>query len=227
MSKGSGRQKARQSQQKAAQPQQRASQQRPPQPPQQRPPQARRVGRQRQQRSQSWIWFALGGAALVALVVFIAVRSGVGQPATPGEIQRFGALSRTHSEAAQSYAQSPPVGGAHSATWQNCGIYDQPVRNENAVHTLEHGAVWITYRPDLPAAEVEQLRTLARGQSYVLMSPYPGLQTPVAASAWGLQLTLESVSDPKLADFVRTYQQGSQTPEPGAPCTGGTGLPQL
>lgn len=223
MSKGSGRQKQRQQQTQQAS----AQQQRPPQPPrQQRPPQAQRRGRPPQRRSLAWVWFALGGVAIVALVVTIALRNGVGQPATPGTIQRYGTnLSRTHTEGTLSYAQSPPVGGAHSGVWQNCGIYDQPVRNENAVHSLEHGAVWVTYRPDLPAADLEQLRALARGQSYVLLSPYPGLQTPVAASAWGLQLALESVSDPKLADFVRTYQQGSQTPEPGAPCTGGTGTP--
>src|ERR1051325_4821995 len=56
------------------------------------------------------------------------------------------------------YQESPPVGGAHNVVWQNCGIYSTPIHNEHAVHSLEHGAVWITYRPDLPADQVEILR---------------------------------------------------------------------
>ena len=76
--------------------------------------------------------------------------------------------------------------------WQNCGFYESPVRNENAVHSMEHGAVWITYQPDLPADQVELPRNLAHDDSYVLVSPYPDLSTPVVVSAWGKQLQLDS-----------------------------------
>ena len=186
----------------------------------------RRAARQPKRRSRAWIWIiALGVVAAVAAVVAIFSSRGP-QQITVGVVQRYGSnLSRTHSEEPQTYAQSPPVGGAHSAVWQNCGAYDQPVRNENAVHSLEHGAVWITYRPDLPAADVEALRGLVRGQSHLLLSPYQGLRAPGAATAWGVQLFLDNARDPKLADFISSYQEGPQTPEPGAPCSGGTGAP--
>jgi hypothetical protein len=59
------------------------------------------------------------------------------------------------------YMQSPPVGGDHASIWQNCGFYSEPVRNETAVHSMEHGAVWITYRPGLPTEQVDKLRELA------------------------------------------------------------------
>ena len=72
---------------------------------------------------------------------------------------------------------------------------------------------------------MEALDGLARGQTHVLVSPYPGLQAPVAATAWGVQLFLDNARDTKLADFIKTYQEGAQTPEPGAPCAGGTGAP--
>jgi hypothetical protein len=133
----------------------------------------------------------------------------------------------------QRAARTPPEGvetfevasGEHVPVWQNCGFYEEPVRSENAVHSLEHGAVWITYRPDLPQEQVERLRELASNESFVLASPYPDLPAPVVASAWGKQLMLDSADDPRLERFVSAFQQGPQTPEPGAVCTGGVGEP--
>lgn len=120
------------------------------------------------------------------------------------------------------YEQSPSVGGAHNPVWQNCGYYDKPVRDENAVHSLEHGAVWITFDPDLPQDQKDEIRSLVEGQTCMLASPHPDLPTPVVASAWGKQLTLESANSPDLERFVRAYRQGPQTQEPGATCAGGT-----
>ena len=130
-----------------------------------------------------------------------------------------------HTEGDVDYAQTPPAGGEHNPVWQNCGFYDEPVADENAVHSLEHGAVWITYSPDLSQDQVDQLRDRAHSQTYVLVSLYPDLPSPVVASAWGKQLRLESADDPDLERFVRAYRQGPQTPEPGAVCTGGIGQP--
>lgn len=117
----------------------------------------------------------------------------------------------------------PPVGGDHSPAVQNCGFYTEPVRDENAVHSLEHGAVWLAYRPDLDQSQVDRLRTIAAENGYVLVSPYPDLAVPVVATAWGVQLQVDSVEDERVAPFLERYVQGEQTPEPGAPCSGGVG----
>ena len=126
------------------------------------------------------------------------------------------------------YDHSPPFGGPHDAFWAPCNgvVYPRAVRNENMVHSLEHGAVWVTYRPDLAAEQIRALRTLAQRQTFVLVSPFPGLPAPVVASAWGRQLRLDAPADPRLAQFVRRYRAGPQAPEPGARCTGGVGTPK-
>jgi hypothetical protein len=170
----------------------------------------------------------VGGIVLAFLITFVVVlvldvRQQGGSTA-PNGVTSYPNLSQKHTEAPVNYPQSPPVGGPHNPVWQNCGFYSKPVRNEHAVHSLEHGAVWITYRPDLPKEQVDTIRNLA-SQSYVLASPYPGLPSPVVASAWGKQLKLDSANDPRLEQFVSAYRQGPQTPEPGAPCTGGVGSP--
>ena len=117
----------------------------------------------------------------------------------------------------------PPLGGAHDPVVQNCGVYTEPVRDENAVHSMEHGAVWIAYRQGLDAAQVQRLTDLAAAEPYLLVSPYDDLTAPVVATAWGVQLQLETVDDERLEPFLTRYAQGEQTPEPGAPCDGGVG----
>ena len=86
--------------------------------------------------------------------------------------------------------------------------------------------MWIAYRPDLPEEQVDSVRRLAQRQSYVLASPYTGIPAPVVVSAWGSQLRLEGADDPRLDQFVRAFRLGSEAPERGGPCTGGTGTPE-
>jgi hypothetical protein len=133
--------------------------------------------------------------------------------------------TRNHTTADVKYAQNPPAGGDHDPTWLNCGVYSEPVRNENAVHDLEHGAVWITYRPDLPQSDIDKLVNKVTGQTYETLSPYPGLPAPVVVTAWDKQLKLTGVDDPGLDAFIKKYKLGPDTPELGASCSGGTGTP--
>jgi hypothetical protein len=122
---------------------------------------------------------------------------------------------------------NPPVGGPHDPVWQNADgvVYDAPLRTEHAVHALEHGAVWVTYRPGLAAADTAQLEARVTGISYRMMSPLPGQPAPIILTAWGHQLRLTGVTDARLDEFLRDYTQGPQAPEPGGPVTGGRTTP--
>ena len=177
------------------------------------------------------------GAVLAVLLLAGVVWAGVassrssGKPATAGSsapiagLTTFSGLATTHVTGKVKYPQTPPVGGDHAATWQNCGIYTAPVTNETAVHSLEHGAMWITYQPSLSATELAALKADVAGQKYALVSPYPGLPSPIVASVWGAQLKLDTATDPRLKTFIATYASGQKAPEPGGECTGGTGTP--
>ncbi len=179
--------------------------------------------RKRKQRRILWIAAIVSVIAVAGLVIFLFVTR---QPAV-GQIdgvQIYDNLSREHVTGTINYPQVPPVGGQHNAVWLNCGVYTQPVPNENAVHSLEHGAIWITYQPNLPADQLQKLQAIVKASNYRILSPYPGIPSPIVATAWGAQLKLNSASDPRLMVFIQKYQQNG--PEQGAPCDGGTGTPQ-
>lgn len=125
---------------------------------------------------------------------------------------------RSHTQDEVLYDNIPPIGGNHDPVWLSCNgdIYDELVRDENAVHSLEHGAVWVTYQPELETEQIDALK--GKIQRYSFMSPYPGQESPIMLSAWGVQLSLDSVDDPRVDQFLAKYRQGPQTPEPGATC---------
>ncbi|KRV51334.1 hypothetical protein AQ490_00775 [Wenjunlia vitaminophila] len=139
----------------------------------------------------------------------------------------WGGLARDHVKDSVDYPMKPPVGGKHDARWQNCDaiVYDKPLRNENAVHGLEHGAVWITYNDKAADADVKALSSKVEKTPYTYMSPYPDQPGPIMLTAWGHQLTVENSKDKRIQQFLDTYVQGEQTPEPGAACTGGKPTP--
>lgn len=182
-------------------------------------------------KRKAWMIYGIGGAVIaliIAAVSFVFVgelqqrEQATAEAARPvaGE-KDFPGQSRNHTREPVSYPLNPPAGGDHSPVWTNCGIYTTPVEPTRAVHSLEHGAVWLTYRPDLPEDQINELTSLATGQDYLLLSPVADQAPPVTITAWGKQLSVDNSNDPRVAQFITKYSQGPQAPEPGAPCTGG------
>lgn len=170
----------------------------------------------------------LAGLVLSALLVTGACggdddddEASEGQTDSIEGVETFELPPWKHVETEVKYSQTPPVGGDHHNVWINCGYYAKELPSEMAVHSMEHGAVWVTHDPALDQAQVDKLKELAENGTYLLVSPYPGLPSKVVASAWGVQLQLDSADDPRLAQFLDQYREGDQTPEPGAPCSGG------
>ncbi len=181
-----------------------------------------------QKQKQQALFTKIGFGVLALLVVLGASWWGYGQwrqAKVSDDVTRYfgaGDFAGLHKDGDILYEEVPPVGGPHNAVWQNCGYYSQTLNNVNAVHALEHGAVWITYDPKLPADQIQTLKDKTK-QTYVLVSPYPGLSSPVVASVWGSQIKLDSASDWRLDAFIKKYRQKpDNTPERGALCTLGT-----
>jgi hypothetical protein len=187
-------------------------------------------------RRSRLVWWIVGSVAAL-LVVAAIVASIVFAPAAPPTYDRGDSdgsgiegletfeNTANHVDTAVDYEQTPPAGGDHNAVWLNCGVYTEPVPNENAVHSLEHGAVWVTYDPaqvsddDIAALEAQLPST------YTVLSPYEGMDTPIAVSAWNAQLKVDAADDERIEEFVRAYWRSTNAPEPNAACTGAFDAP--
>ena len=183
-----------------------------------------RAEQQRKQRRAALLMWGTGGLIIVVLVGVVGFYLiNQAQQTSLDAVKSVKYEAGQHVWKTVAYKETPPVGGEHNNYWQQCAIYDKPIHSEHAVHSLEHGAVWITYRPDLAQAQVDKLKEVAGStgqQDYMLMSPFPNLPSPIVVSSWGHQLQLTDAADPKLGAFIKRYQNGADTPEPGATCGG-------
>ena len=186
-------------------------------------------------RRSKLVWWAVGiTAAIVVIAVVVASIIFTPKPVTydRGDGDGSGITgvetfenTANHVEGTVDYPQTPPAGGDHNAMWLNCGVYSEPVPEENAVHSLEHGAVWITYDPD--AVTEADLDTIT-GQlpsSYVILSPHEGLDAPVVMSAWNAQVKLDGADDERVSEFLTAYWRSENVPEPNAACSGALDAP--
>ncbi len=165
---------------------------------------------------------AVVGLASLAGLLWLALR-----PAPEiTEVVQFPRPSRGHEANLDlPFGELPPAGGTHDPAWANCGIYDEPLNTANAIHSMEHGAVWITYQPDLSTDQIAAIQDAARGQTFLLVSPYPEQRSPIVLTGWGVQLEVDDVNDERVAQFIERYRLGPSTPERGAACTNGVGEP--
>ncbi|MBF6349186.1 MULTISPECIES: DUF3105 domain-containing protein [Nocardia] len=133
-----------------------------------------------------------------------------------------------HVDATQrvAYDKTPPFGGPHDASWADCmgTVYDKAIREENAVHSLEHGAIWITYNPEKVDEDgIDTLKAWVDGEQYMLMSPHPDQEAPISLQSWGHQLSVPNADDERIGQFVTALRLNNYAyPEVGASCTNPT-----
>lgn len=130
----------------------------------------------------------------------------------------FPPLSRSHSEGNISYPVSPPVGGDHAPDLAGCRFYDTPVAISSAVHSLEHGAVWLTYRPDVRQDVETWVGDLMRMHPKLLISPLPSQRDSLVLTAWRAQLRFDALpkgvaANRTVTDFLSASTTRSFAPE--------------
>lgn len=132
------------------------------------------------------------------------------------------------------YGTKPPSSGNHYDVWAAYKVYSNPIPPGFWVHDLEHGAVVLTYNcpggcdADIAAAQA-MLNSLppdavclstAGVPRRIIMTPFPSLDVPFAASAWGFTLRANCFDTDVFRSFIdRHYGAG-----PESVCGGGVAL---
>lgn len=110
------------------------------------------------------------------------------------------------------YNSNPPTSGWHYEKPAAWGFYDNPLPDEQIVHNLEHGGIWISYK-DINEQTKQKLQQLAQKYNQaVIITPRPKNDTPIALASWGRLLKLEKFNQDAIEKFIKTNINNS--PEP-------------
>jgi len=116
------------------------------------------------------------------------------------------------------YNSNPPSSGPHYPVWASFKEYTTTFDDGYLVHSLEHGAVALLYKcdPATPACKttIDGLRKIrdafptdpscdAMTRVRIIIAPYPKLDVPVAATAWGFTYKADCLDVPTLTQFVK------------------------
>lgn len=182
---------------------------------------------QRQTAPSPWGKRIATGLGLLAVAGIVSIIAFSSEPArgVPDGTRTVAVGAPRHVEGTIYKKDEVPAGGEHNPVWLNCGYYDTQIGAEFAGHSLEHGAVWITYNPDIGQKGIDRLRGLVRRDRKVIVSPVEGLASPVLLTAWGRQLAVDSADDGRIEQFANEFAGSVNAPEPGGTCQGGVGNP--
>lgn len=102
----------------------------------------------------------------------------------------------------------PPTSGDHTThiPWQ---AYDQEVPDENIVHNLEHGGIYISYRPDLPADQIAKIKGLFSkpfsndkfSPIKTVVAPRAANGSPIIMSSWNRNMKLDTFDEAKMMEY--------------------------
>jgi hypothetical protein len=165
----------------------------------------------------------IGLVAFLGIAVFLSmqdekvdklsVKEEVTQLDQVGE--SFPDQGRTHIDIGQShepYNSNPPTSGPHYVNPANWGIYSIPLKDEQAVHNLEHGGIWITYK-DIDDETKALLEKIARANpGSVIMSPRLENDSKIALASWTRLEKLDSYDETKILEFIKANK--NKAPEP-------------
>ncbi len=170
---------------------------------------SRRGEERRRQAAQRRRSLAIYGGIIVAVLVVGGLIARSALRPGPGEaIADQGQIHIAFGQPHPAYNSNPPTSGWHTGDqvlpW---GTRRTEVPDEVAVHNLEHGGIWISYKDPSDTALAGKLEAIAsRYRSKVLVTPRPKNDSPIAVAAWDRLLKLNAYDEKRIVEFIDTYK---------------------
>lgn len=158
-------------------------------------------------------------AVLVILAVVTVGYGGVSllqqaEKTRPGTT--FAIQGQTHIDVGAehpAYNSNPPTSGWHYIQPAPWGPYQNELPDEQLIHNLEHGGIWISYK-NVDQQTKDALEKIAGRESKVVVGPRSKNSAPIVLASWGRLLELQSFDEKIVRDFIKANR--NRSPEPYA-----------
>lgn len=169
-------------------------------------------------KKELWI---IGSIALLGLVAVAIV--AVSDPSSnenasldnlPIQGKKVSIQGRQHiaeGEDHPSYNSNPPTSGWHYDNQADWGFYEESLPDERAVHNLEHGGIWISYKKnEVSTSTLLSLKNLAQKYNHaVIITPRSENDTTIALASWGRLMKLDDLDKYKVENFIKANVNNS------------------
>lgn len=147
---------------------------------------------------------------VIGMFGYVAVKKKDAPPETPRPGVEQADKGQKHvADGTVPYGEpEPPTSGDHSSPvpWQ---AYEQEIPDMNVIHNLEHGGVYIAYRPDLPADQIAKIKGLFSkpfsnekfSPSKAVVAPRAANGSPIIMSSWNRNMKLDSFDEAKMMEY--------------------------
>lgn len=164
----------------------------------------------------SKLFYILIGLIAIGFVIFTVTQK---EPQTERPGVAHADQGREHVNDKEYGGDEPPTSGEHAEAlpWR---VYDEEIKDVNAIHNLEHGGIYVSYNPSLDSEEVSKLKALffepfsrdGFEPNKVIMAPRAANESPIVVSSWQRSLKLDSFDEEVLADYY--LRNVGKSPEP-------------
>lgn len=162
------------------------------------------------------IQWSMGIIAIVVVFYYGFIAPRLTKKEVLGEA--FPSQGQTHIEIGAThptYNSNPPSSGHHYAKPADWGVYQTELPDEQLVHNLEHGGIWISYK-DIDAETKSKIEDFAKQHpNKMIVTPRAKNDKKIALASWTRLLTLDAFDEATASAFVSANK--NQAPEPYAP----------
>lgn len=186
--------------------------------------QERRELRQQQKQKLRESWERKRSIKKIIIWTIVALAIGgsgysfyfASQPEKPKSGVAIPILGKEHISTGAShppYNSNPPTSGWHYAEPAPWGMHRNELPDEQLIHNLEHGGIWISYT-GIDDATKSTLEKIATSQLKVVIEPRAKNDAPIILASWGRLLKLERFDEQVVLDFIKANR--NRSPEPFA-----------
>ena len=104
------------------------------------------------------------------------------------------------------YNSNPPTSGPHLPYIAPWGVHSRPIQRELQVHNLEDGGVLVQYNCECPELAAKLRDAVQQYDKYVILAPYPQMESTIALTAWTRIETLSAFDEKRVRRFIAAYR---------------------
>ncbi len=156
------------------------------------------------------ITVAVGG--LIAFAVWASAKADENRPG-----ESFPSLGGDHIAVGAShpaYNSNPPTSGWHYAQEAAWGVHSEELSDEQVLHNLEHGGIWISYTGIDQDTQTKIEDLVKRYPDKLIVTPRAKDDSKIAVASWGRLMKLDQYDEAKIVEFIAANK--NKSPEPTA-----------